>query len=182
MDRARARQTGETWAEQTEPVQLQVKWVSIYTLVAGFSRLSTLAHIFAQSLRYGLWWRPLSSPGLRRLFICPYGERERMYRIAIINQFKSPVEPLTLSNETFELCLALSSGLSLCLSRCLSVLLSILGRLSTLRVAPLLAQCLPDCQTLGQWMNKWRLPPASYQYLSDLRSHGSAVDTFVCVC
>lgn len=140
----------------------------------------------------------LSSPGLRRLFICPYTPRERemerMYRIAIINQFKSPVEPLTLSNETFELCLALSSGLSaslpslsphslsLSFSVCLSVLLSILGRLCTLRVAPLLAQCLPDCQTLGQWMNKWRLPPASYQYLSDLRSHGSAVDTFVCVC
>lgn len=92
----------------------------------------------------------LSSPGLRRLFICPYTPRERemerMYRIAIINQFKSPVEPLTLSNETFELCLALSSGLSASLPS-----LSLPFSLS-------LSACLSCCQSWGGFARSvWHL-------------------------
>lgn len=85
-----------------------------------------------------------------------------MYRIAIINQFKSLVEPLTLSNETFELCLALSSGLLGWLSPCLPVWLS-----ECLTVNPGSAfhapcgtfVCTMPCwlPNIGQWMSNWMI-------------------------
>lgn len=92
-----------------------------------------------------------------------------MYRIAIINQFKSLVEPLTLSNETFELCLALSSGL------CLTVFQSDCRTVnpgSAFHAPCGTFVCTMPCLIAKHWpMNEQlndcrQLAPTSYQYLS----------------